>query len=75
VAPLRRRAKEAEARIARLASEKTRIEATLADPALYAPGRAGDVTEAQTRLAAVKRESAAAEAEWMAAEEALAAVV
>ena len=75
VAPLRRRAKEAEARIARLAVEKTRIEAALADPALYAPGRAAEVTEAQTRLAAVKRESLAAEKEWLAAEEALAAMV
>jgi ATP-binding cassette subfamily F protein 3 len=75
VAPLRRRAKEAEARIARLALEKTRIEAALADPALYAPGHAAEVTEAQTRLAAVKRESLAAEKEWMAAEEALAAMV
>jgi len=73
-APLRRRAKEAEARIARLAQEKKRIEAALADPDLYAPGRAAEVTEAQTRLAALKRESAAAETEWMAAEEALAAV-
>jgi ATP-binding cassette, subfamily F, member 3 len=75
VAPLRRRAKEAETKIARLTLEKTRIEAKLADPALYAPGRAGEVTEAQTRLAAVKREAAAAEEEWLAAEEALAAAV
>jgi ATP-binding cassette subfamily F protein 3 len=72
-APLRRRAKEAEARIARLAQERARIEAALADPALYSPGRAAEVTQAQTRLAALKRESAVAEAEWMAAEEALAA--
>ena len=74
-APLRRRAKEAESRIAKLTLEKTRIEAALADPALYAPGRAAEVTTAQTRLAAIKREAAAAEEEWMAAEEALAAAV
>jgi ATP-binding cassette subfamily F protein 3 len=71
LAPLRRRAKEAEARIARLAAERAGIEARLADPALYAPGRVGEVTQAQTRLAAIARETAAAEADWLAAEEAL----
>jgi ATP-binding cassette subfamily F protein 3 len=71
LAPLRRRAKEAEARIGRLAAERAGIEARLADPALYAPGRAGEVTQAQTRLAAIARETATAEAEWLAAEEAL----
>jgi ATP-binding cassette subfamily F protein 3 len=71
LAPLRRRAKEAEARIAKLAAERARIEAKLADPALYEPGRANEVTAANTRLAAIMRESAAAEADWLAAEEAL----
>jgi ATP-binding cassette subfamily F protein 3 len=71
LAPLRRRAKEAEARIAKLAAERARIEAKLADPALYEPGRATEVTAANTRLAAIARESAAAEADWLAAEEAL----
>ncbi|MCW3473163.1 ABC-F family ATP-binding cassette domain-containing protein [Limobrevibacterium gyesilva] len=72
-APLRRRAKEAETRIARLTDERKRIEAKLADPGLYAPGRAADVTAAQTRLAAVVRAIEAAEADWLEAEEALAA--
>jgi ATP-binding cassette subfamily F protein 3 len=71
LAPLRRRAKEAEARIAKLAAERARIEAKLADPSLYEPGRANEVTAANTRLAAITRESAAAEADWLAAEEAL----
>src|SRR6185312_1928434 len=71
LAPLRRRAKEAEAKLARLASERAALERKLADPALYAPGRAGDVTAANTRLAALAREAAATEAEWLAAEEAL----
>jgi len=71
VAPLRRKARDAELRIARLADERTRIEAKLADPDLYAPGRVAEVTTAQTRLAAIARETEAAEAEWLEAEAAL----
>ena len=72
LAPLRRQAKDAETRLAKLAAERTAIEARLADPALYAPGRAGEITAANARLAAITRETAAAEATWLAAEEALA---
>ena len=43
----------------------------LADPALYAPGKAAEVTAANTRLAAIARETGAAEAAWLAAEEAM----
>jgi len=71
LAPLRRQARDAEARIAKLEAERARLLARLADPALYAPGRAGDVTEANQRLAVVAREVTAAEVAWMAAEEAL----
>ena len=71
LAPLRRQARDAEARIAKLEAERARIEARLADPALYAPGQSQAVTEANQRLAAVGRELAAAEGVWMAAEEAL----
>ncbi|MGI3778380.1 MAG: AAA family ATPase, partial [Janthinobacterium lividum] len=71
LAPLRRQAKDAETRIARLAAERAAIEAKLADPAIYAPGRAGDITAANTRLAAIARESDAAETAWLAAEEAM----
>ena len=70
-APLRRRARDAEQRIAKLADERGRIEAKLADPALYVPGRAAEVTAAQTRLAAIARATEAAEAEWLEAAEAL----
>jgi len=72
LAPLRRQAKDAETKLARLAAERTAIEARLADPALYAPGRASEITAANARLAAIARETAAAEAAWLAAEEALA---
>ena len=71
LAPLRRQAKDAEARIAKLAAERAAIEAKLADPAIYAPGRSAEITAANTRLAAVARESDAAEAAWLAAEEAM----
>ncbi len=77
-APLRRQAKDAEAALARLATERAKLEARLADPALYAPGRTADVTAdvtaANTRLAAIAREVEAAEMAWLEAEEALAAV-
>ena len=71
-APLRKQAKDAEAALARLSAERARLEAKLADPALYAPGRAADVTAANTRLAAIAREIEAAEMAWLEAEEALA---
>jgi ATP-binding cassette subfamily F protein 3 len=71
VAPLRRKARDAEALIVRLRAEKEAIEKKLADPALYAPNRVAEVTAANTRLAAIARETAAAEEAWLAAEEAL----
>ncbi|MGI4953356.1 MAG: AAA family ATPase, partial [Janthinobacterium lividum] len=70
-APLRRRIRDAEARIAKLAAERASIEAKLADPALYAPGRGAEVTAAQQRLAAIGREQDAEETIWLEAEAAL----
>ena len=66
LAPLRRQARAAEALMAKLATERTALEAKLADPKMYAAGRAADVTAANTRLAAIARETAAAEADWLA---------
>ena len=71
LAPLRRQAKAAEALMGHLAAERAAIEAKLADPKMYAAGRAAEVTAANTRLGAITRETAAAEAAWLAAEEAL----
>ena len=68
MAPLRRRARDAEARIAELTEERARIEGQLTDPAMYAPGRASDIAAANTRLATVAREIEAAEAAWLDAE-------
>jgi ATP-binding cassette subfamily F protein 3 len=65
VAPLRKQAKDAEARIAKLTAERAVIEAKLADPGMYAAGRGADVTAANTRLAAIGREIDAAETVWL----------
>jgi ATP-binding cassette subfamily F protein 3 len=71
LAPLRRKAKEAEATIQKLTAERAALEAKLADPKMYAAGKAADVTAANTRLAAIARAQAEAEAAWLAAEEAM----
>ncbi len=71
LAPLRRRVRDAEARITKLGAERAAIEARLADPALYSQGRASDLTAANMRLAAIARDLAAAETDWLEAEEAL----
>jgi len=73
-APLRRKVKDAEAKLAKLADERANIEAKLADPAIYASGGGDKVTAAQTRLAAIARETEAAELAWLEASEALEAV-
>jgi ATP-binding cassette, subfamily F, member 3 len=71
LAPLRKQARDAEARLARLAAERAAIERTLADPALYVPTRKAEIAAANARLAAIRKLAAAAEAEWLAAAEAL----
>jgi ATP-binding cassette subfamily F protein 3 len=70
-APLRRQARDAEARIVKLTAERTKIEALLADPGLYAPGRGAEVVAAQQTLAALARDIEAAETIWLEAEAAL----
>jgi len=72
LAPLRKKAKDAEARIAKLTAERAVIEKKLADPAMYVPGKTEEVTKANTRLAVIAKEVAAAEEEWLEAEEAMA---
>jgi ATP-binding cassette subfamily F protein 3 len=71
LAPLRKQARDAEARLARLAAERASIEKTLADPSLYVATRKSEIAAANARLAAIARLAATAEAEWLAAEEAL----
>ena len=75
LAPLRKQAKDAEAVLAKLTAERRMIEARLADPALYAPGRTAEMTTANARLAALRREMDTAETAWLAAEEAMEAAL
>jgi ATP-binding cassette subfamily F protein 3 len=70
-APLRQAVKDAELRLAKLAAEKAILEKKLADPGIYSPGKAKDLTYINQRLAAIRRETAAAEQDWLAAEAAL----
>jgi ATP-binding cassette subfamily F protein 3 len=71
LAPLRKQAQDAEARLARLTAERAAIEKLLADPALYVPTRKSEIAAANSRLAAIDKLASAAEADWLAAEEAL----
>ena len=73
LAPLRKVAKDAETRIGKLSTERALIEKKLADPGIYSDKRKGEVTIAQTRLAAIAREIEEAEMVWLEAEEAIAA--
>ena len=70
-APLRRQVRDAEARMAKLGTERSRLEAQLADPTLYTPGRGAEVVAAQQKLATLSRDIEAAETAWLEAEAAL----
>ncbi|WP_439577439.1 ABC-F family ATP-binding cassette domain-containing protein [Elioraea sp.] len=72
LAPLRRKAEAAERTITRLTAERAAIEATLADPRLYAgAGRPEEIAAQNARLAAIAREIAVAEELWLSASTAL----
>ncbi|MGC8476038.1 MAG: ABC-F family ATP-binding cassette domain-containing protein [Acetobacteraceae bacterium] len=71
LAPLRRQAREAEVALARIAAERARLEARLADPGFYAAAGGAEVVAAQTRLAELARAEAAAETAWLEASLAL----
>jgi ATP-binding cassette, subfamily F, member 3 len=67
IAPLRKRAQEAEAQAARLATERQALDAQLAAPGAFA-GNGVAMSEALKRRAELLRQIAAAEADWLAAE-------
>lgn len=69
LAPLKRKAADAEVQVTKLAEEKRRIEARLADPGLY-DGPPDRLTKLQIELGAVDRRLGAAEEAWLAAAEA-----
>ncbi len=71
LAPLRKTAKAAEQKLAKLSEEQKKVEDILGNPAIYQPHRMADMITAKTRLSDLKREIKSAEAEWLAAEEAL----
>ncbi|RUT25555.1 glycosyl transferase family 1 [Asaia sp. W19] len=68
LAPLRKEAKAAEHLMEQLGKERLKIEARLADPALYEKSDSGEITKLNTRLGALKLEESAAEERWLAAE-------
>ena len=70
--PLKRRARDAEARLGKLAAERANIAKVLDEPTLYTSTRAADLHTTTSRLAELDTQIATAEAAWMAAEEALA---
>ncbi len=69
LAPLRRRAREAERRCEMLAARREAITARLADPGIYANGT--EVAALRRELADLEEEIEAAEAAWLEAEEAI----
>lgn len=70
-APLRKEAKAAEALLEQIVREKRKIEAQLADPALYDQGDSSKITQLNTKLAALSAQEQAAEDRWLMAEAAL----
>ncbi len=71
LAPLKKQAKTAEEKLAKLGEEYKKVEAQLANPAMYQPHRMPDLISAKTRLSDLKREIKSAEADWLEAAEAL----
>jgi ATP-binding cassette subfamily F protein 3 len=71
LAPLRKQARDAEALLAKLTAERAKLEAKLADPAMYGPSKIEETKKIQIRLGAIGREAEAAEQVWLEAEEAL----
>jgi len=70
LAPLRKKADEAEKLVTKLSAQKAKLEAELADPKLY-NGPAEAVTKVKKTLAEVERDLGAAEETWLEAQEAL----
>ncbi|MDD2794939.1 ABC-F family ATP-binding cassette domain-containing protein [Acidocella sp.] len=74
-APLRQAVKDAELRLAKLTAEKDLLEKKLADPGMYAAGKAKDLAYINQRIAAIKRETNTAEHAWLEASAALEAAI
>ncbi|MCL4189011.1 MAG: ATP-binding cassette domain-containing protein [Rhodobacteraceae bacterium] len=70
-AELRAEVRRCEAVIAKLSEMRERLSARLADPAIYAPGRAGEVADWQRKYTEVVAGLERAEAAWLSAQERL----
>ena len=70
-APLRKKIRDTEARIAKLTAEREKIEVRMADPELYSDGKAVELTELTMRLSVLGKELASAEEIWLEAQEEL----
>ncbi|AAW61664.1 ABC-F family ATP-binding cassette domain-containing protein [Gluconobacter oxydans] len=68
LAPLRRKIRDAESKMAQLTGEKTKIEARLANPALYQSGDAAEVTSLNVHLAALNATLETVEESWLEAQ-------
>ena len=66
------RARDAEARLSKLGSEKSALDTALADVTIYQPERAAELQRIKARLGVLEQLLQAAEAAWIAAEEAIA---
>ena len=64
LAPLKKKASDAESQVNKLSEEKRKIEAKLADPALYS-GPSDKLQKLQIDLGAVEKKLAAAEESWL----------
>jgi len=64
LAPLKRKATDAEALVTKLSEEKRKIEAKMADPALYS-GPSDKLTKLQIDLGTVEKKLATAEESWL----------
>jgi ATP-binding cassette subfamily F protein 3 len=71
MAPLRQAVKAAEQKLAKLAAEAALLEKQLADSGMYTQAKTKDLAYINKRLAAIKRETEAAEQDWLTAEAAL----
>jgi len=68
LAPLRRKIKDAEDKLAKIEKEKQKIEAKLADPNLYQSGDPGEITSLNVHLAALNTTQGTIEEAWLEAQ-------
>lgn len=68
LAPLRRKIRDAEAKLAQITKEKEKIEAKLADPTLYQSGNPGEIASLNAHLSALNATQEQTEELWLEAQ-------